>query len=404
MLGRAYNYSVLTASPSVLSAYEGGKEALVKTLMSKPSMAIILLRSLLRDTVEIYNKINIVNTTAISINRYIASLGLSFFRLFPETLQKAEMKTDDPVLSFSYDILKFQSGKGNHIPESITMDFLKGDYLDPERQRVHLNIQFDRDELDYLRRFSNLDPSILGAIFTKDPQLILVTAQKIGNAFFDLLNGLIESIDHLENIVSLLCTGPHNLIKKGTHVVSRFSEKRDPKNRENYRNFLQFLMNLMDVASKQYESLWSVSLWKNADQSNINQIRQFLQMNPSISTQREQASSSQIKVDPSISEESKNIAQKVFHYSGSPPAKFQDYTRLMNELKQFKDPLDTESRVRKTRNSINALYWEVYEAAMLKHFKRRSAPKTFGDVLQLRHPGRNSPNPRSNCAPIFLER
>ena len=369
ILEQTYNYSVLTASPSTLSTYDGGKEALIQILASKPNMAIILLRSLLKETIEAYNKINMVNTTAITISRYIASLGLAFFKLFPKAIQEAEKKTDDPVLSFSHDILKFQLSKGNRIPELITMDFLRGDYLDPEHQTVHLHTQFDRDELNYLRHFSSLAPPILSAISTKDPQLILMTAQKIGNVFSNLLNGLVESIGYLEKTVSLLCSGHRNLLEKGAYTISHFQGRGDPRNEEGQRNFLQFLMNSIDILNKQYQSLWSVSLLENINQLNINQIRQFLQMNQNSLNREEQITPSQTRVNPKILEESANTAQKVFNYSELPPSKFQDYARLMSELRQFKNPLDTESHVRKIRNSINTLYWEVYEASILKHFK-----------------------------------
>ena len=371
VMEQTYNYSVLTTSPSTLSTYDGKKEALVKILKSKPNIAVILLRSLLKETIKNYNKINTVNTTAILISKYIASLGLAFFKLFPDSLKQAEKRTDDPVLNFAYGIFKFQQKNGNNLPYAITTDFLKADHLDPKHQQVYLHTQFNRDELNYLKHFSSLTPSILGAISVKDPQLILMTAQKLGNSFSNLLNGLVESITYLEKMLDLLCSGPKNLIEKGALAVSHLRSKKDSQVQENLRNFSQFLTNLMDTADRQYQSLWGISILEKANHLKMNEIKQYLQMNQATLASEEQTADHKISVNPMPLEESRNTAQKVFHYSELPPTKFQNYTQFMNELKQHKNPLDTDSQVRKIRNTVNAIYWEVYEAAALKYFKNQ---------------------------------
>ncbi len=369
LLKRPYPYSIVAASPSVLTSAPSNEETLLKFFASKPGMAPLLLRSILKEAVDTFTKVNTTCTAAINLARYITSMSLAYFQIHPDMLRQAEKHKNDKVLQFALQAYRsFNKNKGGKIPQEITIDFLKKDHLDPEQHQAHLYVNFDNDELSYHRRFSRLPPQILGAIAARDPKLILITAQKISEISFSLIKGLIESNHYLEAKIDLLFNHDYGWVKK---MEALLRGKQDPKQIGSWKSMSSLLVSLIKMAEKQYQSIWEESsLEKKMDKEKLRGIEEFISSQSLANSQNASrpTQESKSKIHPRALDETRGMAKKVFEYAGL-SKKFSEYTDIMAKFKRLKNPLDADENTRRLRRSVNNLFWEVYEAGIVKHLK-----------------------------------
>ncbi len=367
VLGRAYPYSISAASALVISSAPSNEESLLKFFASKPNMVPLLLRSILKETIEAYNKVNIICTTAINLARYITSISLAYCKIYPDLLKQIKINKNDKALIFALKKYKAFKNKRLEVPDQITIDFLKEDHLEPDQHQAHLHFHFDTEEFNYYRRFTQLPTQILEAIAIQDPKLILITAQKLGNISFTLIEGLIESNQYLEAKIDLLFNSEYGWIKK---ISSLLSKQHDPRQIINLKNIAKFFIKVTGMAEKQYQTIWKkISLFDKIDKQALKKIDIFLNsyesQNISKSTQTDT-----IKIDPKALEATKGMAKNIFEYAEI-PEKFSEYSTLIQKIKILKNPLDTDDETRKLRRGLNNLFWEVYEMAILKHVKSK---------------------------------
>ena len=368
LLQRPYPYSIVAASALTLTSVPSSEEAVLKFFSSKPGMAPLLLRSVSKETVDTFTKVNAVCTATINLARYITSLSLAYFKINPEIIPQAKNKRNDNVLQFALKVYHSFNKKGGEIPEEITMDFLKEDHLDPEQHQAHLHVNFDTEELNYYRRFTRLPPQILGAIATRDPKFVLITVQKLSDISFSLIRGLIESNQYLETKIDLLLNHDYGWVKKIAHLIQG---KQNPKQMANWENMGGLLINLIKMAERQYQSVWEGSkLDDKVDKSQMRKVEDFVSSHASRKNPEKLAISgeAQIKINPKALEETKGMAKKIFQYANL-SSKFSEYTEIMDKFKRLKNPLDTDSDVRKLRRGVNNLFWELYETAFIKYAK-----------------------------------
>ena len=368
LLKRPSPYSIVAASPLVLTSIPSTEETLLKFFASKPGMVPLVLRSILKEAVDIFTKVNTTCTAAINLTRYLTSMSLAYFQINPDMLQRATKQKNDKALQFALQAYQSFKKKDGQIPQKITMDFLKKDHLDPKQHQAHLHVNFNSDELSYHRRFTRLPPQILGAIATRDPKFIFITAQKMSDISFSLIKGLIESNHYLELKIDLLFNHQYGWVKK---IATLLQGKQDPKQMSNWGNMSNLLVNLSKMAEKQYQSVWEESsLERKIDKEKLKKIEAFISSQSSVSSSgvSESVQANQIKIDPRALEETKSMAKKVFQYAEL-SQKLSEYTDIMDKFKRLKNPLDTDEDTRKLRRGVNNLFWEVYEAGAVKHFK-----------------------------------
>ena len=103
------------------------------------------------------------------------------------------------------------------------------------------------------------------------------------------------------------------------------------------------------------------------DRNTIKQIEEFVSARESAS---EEVSSDpeHIQVDPRALDATRDMAKKVFDYAGL-TEKYSEYTPLSQKLKEVPNPLSSDTAIRRIRRGINQLFWNVYEAGILKHFR-----------------------------------
>ena len=148
---------------------------------------------------------------------------------------------------FSWKAYQSFTKKGAEVPDEITMDFLKGDYLDTEARKAHLNINFNQDGLSYYHRFTHLPHQILSAISTHDPKLILMTAKKMAGISYYLFRGLVESDEYFEERLDLLFHPEYGWVKK---IHAMLQGRQDAKKLSAWENIGKLLLSIIGLAEK----------------------------------------------------------------------------------------------------------------------------------------------------------
>lgn len=362
-------FSLTTRGAAVISSYPMTKESLKKTIASKPNIGILVLRSLLSETSKLYGAFSAPAQLLAKLTRAMDALSIAYKRIQPDVFQDNEatesMGFEDPVLSQAKVIVRKYEANGQSPPEKLTDIFFATDHSDFTESKPSVQVDIDRDEFSFAKRFISLPPNILGAIAQKDPDLFFMMARKLirmSNEILHEYNGVAAACDEL---AEALLSGDYSWVSKVSLQVDLFNQGVALTDGSELASLTRFLAKVASETQSTYERVWDIEP-PAVDPEALQKVIAF---------DHEEEKIDEIEpTDEETAEESssglseKGIAKKVFQYSELPSEKYQEYCELIKSLKSFKNPLDSDTDVRKVRRKLNNLFWELYETCALKFF------------------------------------
>ena len=369
------SYSVISSGISVLSVYSNTKETLLKIISTQANMGTILIRSLIKEIVELHNKINTMMAVDINIEKYLSSIHLAYLSI-DESMLKLFQATDSlpnesVIVKKAYNTYRQNLAHSVSIPVTITEPFFQEDHIDSETM-IHSLVHIDQDELNYFKHFSLLPPQILNAIALKDPEFILLTIERLAKIHVTLL----ESFDHLvsaadENL-NHIAFAPQNWLEQSVNQIVAFETGKLRIEVDNFLLYIKFFWKILVFLEKQYTTVFSYSLAQKIDPKLMGKIKSFINNpvqkgNSGVSSNAEPT----VELDTKILDQFKNTAEQVMEYAEISTEKRDEYRKIVKQFKSFKNLLDTEGDIRKVRKQVNTFFWSFYEAAMLKHLKKK---------------------------------
>ncbi len=368
---RSYPYSVVSNGESIISHYENNPDSLLNMVSSKGSFGVLLLRSLLKESIECYNKLNNIITPLLKLKKYIDSFSIGYSAVKKDAFKEIQknQSTDDEVLKNAFATFKKYLELQNIIPQNLTSEFLKMNHLNINQKDIKLGINFDKDEFNYINRFSNLPFQTLEVISTKDPRLMIMTVQKMTKIFHELVRGVIVADQMMDKYIEKLINTPESWLEKISNMISTPLQKNFTIDRKNLYVFSNFFLDVSYFIENQFQSIWAFSLFKGKNIYSMDNIKKFIDKQNLLERNTDVSYREAITVVPGILENVKDLAYKVFSYSELPTKKYEEYQSLIKDIKRFKNPMDYDDNVRRIRKQINNIFWELYESVVLKHFR-----------------------------------
>lgn len=379
-----FEYDAVAYNPGVVSIYPSNKQQLVKLLPSKPNIAVLMLRSAFKELVEAQKKHKAVLDFKEDLTRYQDSLSLALSILQPDQFQESDahdtgeqMGFTDPVLPSAREVVAQFKDKGGSITNPLTAAFMNANhsrFLDRDFEGIP---PVDSEEVNYMRRFASLNPKILGALSQHDPTLLLMTLQKINRMFQAVIDEIDMEFYQHKHMIDQLVKGDYSWLAKIALQVELFEQGMSMVSEHNLRAIAVFLIDAWSNFEDQYQAIWGFHL-PDYNQQHYDRIKQFIANAPE--PEEPVVNEDGTQDNSEIEEETKNSAKKIFLWAGMSTEKFQDYQRLIKQLNQLKNPLDSDSDSRKIRRGLNNLFLEVYTAAALKYFRE---PEPLPRLLEM---------------------
>lgn len=385
--GEPQSYFVLADNDSVVSVYRSNRESLLKIISTKPNIAVLILRTILREARENYNKLQNVTDYYNKLLNAIDSISLAYSKLNPDNFQvsDAESKTGslDPVLPQARIIVEAFNERGGHIPEKIDKDFLYKNHADILEDDYDPGIEIDKDQFNYISRFASLPSNILGAIAQKDADFFLLSANELGKIFDTLISEVNDMYIRTHEFIESLVSGDYSWIEKFAIHTELVDQNLIMADRDETYYTAEFLLETIDNFSDRFFRSWGVKPPSQPHESRL-KIENFLHATPEPVEETDDDTSIDDLIDanlgddeaeaggPSAAEEElKDSVKKIAEWIGISNEKYSEFQQLWTELKGQKSPLDSDNEVRRLRRKINALFWEFYEQGIKKYMKQR---------------------------------
>ncbi|MDH5716445.1 MAG: cyclic nucleotide-binding domain-containing protein [Spirochaetia bacterium] len=374
----AYPYYVVAETPCVVSVYPSNKENLLALIQSKPSVAVLLLKSLLKEAMESFQKMNMANSFLSQIMKMLYSVCLGYSVIDPSQFQErsenlAENGSKggflDPVLPQARVIVKEFIEQGGAIPDRLTSQFMYADHTGITGHTYDPEIDEVKNEINYARHFMSLPPELIAGIAQKSPAFLVLTAQKIQGVYKIILDDISGISMQIRDDLEALMSGEYSWLSKILLQVELFEKKASAVSHENIYAMSYFIVDAISKLSQNYQKLWYAPV-PPMNNDAFQKVKMSLQKKPQ--QQPKPVVSSVAGVDSAKAlGELQGSAQKIFSWCGLSKEKFAEYNQGIMKLKALSNPLDSDSDARKLRRVLNALFWEAYEKGMLKYVKTK---------------------------------
>lgn len=361
-------YFAAAESACVVSVYPSNLENILKIIQSKPKIAILILRSMLKQCRASYKKLDEAESLIESIANTSQSLSMAVSKIVPEQFSNTGEFTD-PVIQHAQDVVKRYTQMGLNIPDQIELPFLKGNFTEMLGSGFEHNSSIEFEDLDYLEALSMLDPAILGAIAQKNPKFILQTGRKLANQFIAILNEILDVSNKMKGYCDDIYVGDYCWLEKiSVQAEIAQSKGSDTANLVNTAHF--FIEEAKNIVNE-YERLWTLSDYSTQTPS-FRKIEQYVMVKEKEAAQfvtEEFDTGGGANVSElgggELSGALNNSLNQILEYAQLDPQKKEEFTRLIGQIKEFSNPLDSEGEPRKARRLITPLYWEIFERCFL---------------------------------------
>ncbi|MDH5719583.1 MAG: cyclic nucleotide-binding domain-containing protein [Spirochaetia bacterium] len=370
-----YPYSVIAETPCVVSVYPANRQSLLQLFASKPSIGVLLLKSLLKEAMDSFAKLTSANAFLGQLLRTVHSVCLGYSIIDPSQFNGSQKKEDnasksdfiDPVLPQARVFVQEFQDNGGAVPDVLTSQFLYADHMGVTGQTYDPEINEIKNEINYIRHFLSIPAEITAAITQKSPAFMVLTAEKLQTSYNKLLHDLAGVCMQIKDDMKMLASGEYSWLAKIFLQIELFEKKSSMVSHQNMYGISYFLADMTTKLVQNYQKLWALPL-QGVNNEAFQKVKAFLQKKPEAEKPAEAASSPDAQKALS---ELQNLAMKIFQYSGLPNDKLSTYKENIASLKALSNPLDADSEARKMRRIINGLFWEVYEASAIKYLKTR---------------------------------
>ena len=373
-LGQAYPYIAIASQPCVISCYASTADSLLKIFASKPNIAVLMLRSIFKSTLDLYNRLNSANAFQTELQKDQVALGLGYSVVAPAKFKEATEQQGnenfgaDHVLDHAREILEQFNDKGGNVDSPLNAGFFGANHSALLGHDYSSEISIERDDLSYFRMFVSLDAAIHTAICQKNPAFYLLTCQKISRMIIALYSDINVSYEKCYSNCSAILEGQFSWLEKVVFETELFSQNMTTIPHGDIYAIAEYTAQVVATIEEKYRTTWGQRVGVDITAPK-GKLEAFLKQAPEV----EEAATDQAAASGSDSaqylEELKGSAKKIFQWASIDNEKFVEFQKLMTTLKGLKNPLDHEGEARKTRRALNNIFWEVYETAIMKYVK-----------------------------------
>lgn len=329
----------------------------------------------------------------------------------PDTLSK---KSDDLSTMFTF-------GKGK-VPENITIDFViedKSSFLKKKYAEGINSETIGADYMDVIRRILKLEPQLMGEVFKSDPELPVSLFASVVKGLTVLLQGMHSLADKYERKVKSMFEvqdGWAAYLSSQRGLDSWSSARR--LSGDFYPNLLKVLQKIdamsAEVTGRGFRGYTGFSdICSNLEKSG----KPAPAEKPDAEERPQAAERGTVSATPVISTGLQKSIYQIFEFS-MVEKEFQNrLLKMLNDFKNLKNPLSSESEERKIRRHISQMYWDLYKQVFVRTKIESSIPRpvklmlTFGflddelltpeQLSDLNDLGRI--RERETSTPVFLE-
>lgn len=368
-------YYALTETPCVISVYGANKASLLKIIQTKPQIAILMLKTLIRQIRDLEEKVNSVY----SMIKYAANtqyvLGLAFSKIQPDQFTADKMEVteghDQTILSARNTVSKLLA-KNISIPDNLELGFLKKDFTGIIGLDYQNELSIDEEQMDFFQKFTELAPAILSAISQKSPDFISLTTQRIASEFIKITADIADAYQESTLHCDLIFQGQYSWIEK--YALQAEVNLKNQIYLPALNNVFHFLMESIRVLESQYQKTWTVNKY-SLESVSVNKINQYLtfckQQQANDAAQDLSMMGGAEAADADTARLVKDSLTKILQYAELEADKQKEFRELIHKFKQFENPMESEGEAKKIKRAMTNIYWNVYEKTILKYLAQK---------------------------------
>jgi len=403
ILNKPLKYSLKTSSESIISVYPSNLNNLLKIIASKPNIPVTMMRTLLTMAIHLMNLSKKTNELTENIQKSEAITGLGYSFLQPEQFivkkdKNEEQQQDissfeDSVLKIAKDIYNNFNESEEDFPLTLNKDFFEIDISEYIDHLIYSNQVVDADYLEYIKKIISFPSDIVVAICKKDPKFIVLTLQKLSEMIEKLSESINDSFELFSDSASNFYQGDYSWIEKTAMTIDLFQQNLANIKENEIVLYSQNLMTVYFDLTEKISSLYKMPI-TGVDDNSIEKIKSFSEkekfqpsqeedfsdIDENISDDTQVGNSSEIS-NKKILAELENSTAKIIQWAGVDRSKLVEYQNQINDLLKFKNPLDSTTDVKRLRRTIGLIYWDVYEAVMLKHLQQNVELPRFVEMF-----------------------
>lgn len=318
-----------------------------------------------------------------------------------------------------YSVFSFSKGR---VPDNVTIDFIIEDKGSLLKKNYSENISMDplgAEYMDIAKRLLKLEPQLLSEVFRSDPELpvsIFITLVKALRQLLAGIHSVIEKFERKSKSIFEVQDGWISFLTTGNGLESWSSTGRLAS--DFFTNLSKVFLKIdsmsVEVTGKSFKSYPRFSeIYSMFEKTGKAPAPQKTEAEESALDNESGA----ISATPVISTGLQKSIYQIFEFS-MVEKEFQNrLLKLLNDFKNLKNPLSSESEERKVRRHITQMYWDLYKQVFVRTKIESSIPRpvklmlTFGflddelltpeQLSELNDLGRI--RERDAKAPVFLE-
>ncbi|TGK17166.1 Crp/Fnr family transcriptional regulator [Leptospira fluminis] len=395
--GGRYPYSIFAEQECVLSTYVMSPSTVSKSLAARPSLGIMVGRSLLREITELFKRTNQLRKISSDLAKTNDNLSLLYYQFNPAVFPDikpgqpiAEPGADivDPILRLSRENLKNYFENGGILPERPTATYLDEEHSQQLLKYYPEELEFQDQEFNFLRKLILADPNLLAQLFAPDPSMVSYVCEKLGKVQSELTENGKGILEELEEALRFLIGGEESLTEKFYLILDMTANGYASSSPEFVVPVLQAISQKIEKALAGHQALFGSPM--PAPSPNI---KSFLEKTAGLAKKYEGSSAAassngSIGVDSSadaaaIRKELQNSASMIIQYSGLGGEAVKEFSALMVKLKSLKNPLESDNDTRKLRRLITKIYFDIYAGCFQKYLNsNKNVPKPVDLMLK----------------------
>ena len=369
--GQRSNYQVVTSAQCEISVYPSNREYLLKLIAAKPNIGVLALKSIYRDLTDLEAKLEQAEQTWTQLETYELGFSIALSAVLPEKFSgevKNEAGFADPLLPVARQQVADFTERGGNIVKPLNVNFLRS-----ARNQIETVAEkkTESNTVVLIRRLVSLPQEVLGAIATRDPQLLYIAAEAVGELTGNIGTEIERRLADMQQFLQRMLIGDYSWLAKFSLQAELMESNSNTASREDivassvffaegFSALRDKLLGFAEIAYPPYQVQALQTLQKVA-------AKKEQQARPAAA---DTAQAQQITGDL---DEFIGAVDKILQWTETPADKATQFKKDWETLKKFKNPLDaSDDDVRKLRRRVNMQYWEIFERGILKHLKKRA--------------------------------
>ncbi len=373
-----YPLMVMTTKPSKISAFPvSSVNGIQNVILGKLNIGLMALHSLDKESNYILATYQKLNDFYKLINKFILNLSISFYKFQPNLIDN--LKEKDDVIDKNLLVIKENLQKfleHNAIPK-----FLNYNWLLQNNYPEELNSSFDYEsylfEYTFLKRFISLPLDLQTNIYKTNIKIMEDIAKKSYILQNQILKEIETLITEINRNLDIITKGEYSFIEKFNIILDLFDSNEIEISQKEFYDILRYLMDGFEQIALSYQKSFYKKL---AIPTFFNKVKERIEREKAkIEEDKKEKAIQSVQVvsdNQSVFDDLKDSAQKILNYCEIPSDEAKRVLQSLEALRNTKNPLESESDIRKLRKPINETFWKAYLKAYLKYkHARGNVPK-----------------------------